>query len=255
MKRNEWPSQGDFVVAKVKRITNFGAVVDLEEYRGKEGFIHISNVSTAWVKNIRSFLSEGDVRVAEAIKVDKDKRSVDLSLRRITEADQKRKLEDWKREKRADKLFDRVCREMKEDPKKNWNLAFKLEDEFGDLLTAFEQAASEGEKALKSIVPEKWAKTITKLAGEEIKPKEVTVTGLLSLSSTAPDGIGIIRNALLHAKRSGVDFEYISAPRYVVKVTALDYPTAEKKLAEAAALVSDSMKKSGGTASFERKKE
>ena len=255
MKRSEWPNQGDFIVAKVKRITNFGAVVDLEEYPHKEGFIHISNVSTAWVKNIRSFLSEGDVRVAEAIKVDKDKHTIELSLRRVTEADEKRKLEDWKREKRADKLFERVCRELKEDPKKNWGIAFKLSDEFGDLLSAFEQASAEGEKVLKEIIPDKWSKCLAKIASEEIKPKEVTISGALVLSTSAPNGVELIKNALAKAQKPGIDIEYISAPRYMIRVTAPDYPAAEKKLAEAVSVASEPIKKAGGTTGFERRKE
>ena len=50
---------GAVIEGKVTGITNFGAFVDLGE--GKTGMVHISEVAPTFVKEIRDFVSEGQV--------------------------------------------------------------------------------------------------------------------------------------------------------------------------------------------------
>ena len=116
MKLTEFPAREELVVVKVKRLMPYGAVCVLEEYGNKEGFVHISAVSSAWIKNIRSVLTEGQVRVALVLNVDVAKNQIDLNLRGVSEQQEKTRLEDRKRDKRFDKLFERLCKQ------KNWDI-------------------------------------------------------------------------------------------------------------------------------------
>jgi len=254
MKLSEWPGVGDYVVLKVKRVMPYGAVADLEEYSKKECFIHISNIANARIKNIRSYISEGNVRVGAIIGVDKEKKSIEVALRRVSTADEKRKLEDWKREKRADKLFERLCKALKEDFKKNYNdFVPALVEEFGDLLSAFENASLYGEEAFKTLkMPENFVKAFVKLAKDSIVPPEVVVKGDLLLSSTKGDGITSIKEVLKQLKQPSVKIDYISAPKYRVQVTAQDYSDAEKLLNSIVQNAIAMIKKLGGEGSFER---
>lgn len=254
MKLEDWPKPGELVVLKIKRVMDYGAVAELSEYPGKEGFIHISNVASSWVKNIRSFVSDGQVRVASVMRVDPSKNTVDVSLRRVSKAQEKHKLEDWKREKRADKLFERTCHELHEDFRKAYgNIAVKLTDEFGDLLSAFENASA-SDDALKEVdIPEEWKKAITKLAKENIIASEVTVKGDLVLSSKKGDGVLAIKDTLAKIlKYPNVKIEYISAPRYRVETRAMSYLDAEKNMEKITAEAIEYLKSHGGEASFEK---
>jgi translation initiation factor 2 subunit 1 len=256
MKLTEWPSRGDYAVVRVKRVMPYGAVVDLEEYRGKEGFIHISNIANKRIKNIRSHISEGNVKVGVIIIIDPAKKSIELSLRRVSEAEEKRKLEDWKREKRADKLFERLCKTLKEDYQKTYvETVPKLVDEFGDLLSAFENASLSGEEAFKSLkLSETFLNAFIKLSQDSITPVQVVVKGNLILSNKKGDGITSIKEVLKKIERPQVTIEYISAPKYRVVVTAQDYPEAEKILNSLVQNAVESIKKLGGEGSFERLK-
>ena len=69
----EFPEQGELVIATVKNVKNFGAFVTLDEYEDKEGFIHIAEVATGWVKYIRDFVREGQKIVCKVLKVDESK--------------------------------------------------------------------------------------------------------------------------------------------------------------------------------------
>ena len=59
MKSNDWPEAGDYVVCNVTNVTDFGAYVELEEFKEKEGFIHISEIKAGWVKYVRDYIREG----------------------------------------------------------------------------------------------------------------------------------------------------------------------------------------------------
>lgn len=62
-KNQEWPSEGELIVATVYKVLGYGAFANLEEYEGKEAFIHISEVSSGWVKNIRDHVRENQKKL------------------------------------------------------------------------------------------------------------------------------------------------------------------------------------------------
>ena len=53
IKRSGYPSKGEIVIGTVTRVLDFGAFVSLDEYEGKEGLVHISEVAPGWIKDIR----------------------------------------------------------------------------------------------------------------------------------------------------------------------------------------------------------
>jgi len=235
----------------------YGVIAELLEYPKREAFIHISKVSSSWVKNIRSFLSEGQIKVGKVKNIDPSKEAVDVSLRDVSKQQEKKKLGEWKSEKKADKLFEKICKEMKEDFNKSYDsIAVKLIEEFGSLFTAFESVSSYGEKALEGVkIPAKWKKAILKTAKESIKPHQVSIHGLIHLASFNPEGVEEIKKILTKAnKTKGVLIEYVSAPKYRIRAEAVDYPTAEKELKKALEKIEKEVKKIKGEFKFEREK-
>jgi len=84
----EFPEEGEFVIATVKSIHNYGAFLSLDEYSGKDGFMHISEVAPTFVRNIRDYLKEGQKIVAKVIRVDPTKGR--QSFRSLREAKKQR---------------------------------------------------------------------------------------------------------------------------------------------------------------------
>ena len=62
--------QGSVVKGKVTGLTDFGAFVELEG--GKTGMIHISEVSTSYVKDIREHLQLNQEVTAKVISISPD---------------------------------------------------------------------------------------------------------------------------------------------------------------------------------------
>lgn len=70
---------GAIVEGKVKSITNFGAFITLPE--GKTGLVHISEVSSTFVNNIRDHLTEGQTVRVKVLSIDLAGK-ISLSIRR-----------------------------------------------------------------------------------------------------------------------------------------------------------------------------
>src|SRR3970282_3049374 len=101
----DWPDEGELVVCSVANVKNFGAFVTLDEYESKEGFIHIAEVSSGWIKYIRDYVREGQRVVCKVLRVDTSKGQVDLSLKAVNEHQRREKIQEGKNEQRADTLL------------------------------------------------------------------------------------------------------------------------------------------------------
>ena len=80
-----FPENGELVVCTVTSVKNFGAFVTLDEYDNKEGFVHVRDVASGWVKYIRDFIREGQKIVCKVLGVDSSKGHIDLSLKSVNE--------------------------------------------------------------------------------------------------------------------------------------------------------------------------
>ncbi len=250
------PNVGDYVIVVIKDIIPYGAFCELVEYPGWEGFIHISEVSTSWVKNIRQFVKKGQMRVAKVLRVYPHRMSADLSLKRVSGALEKRKLDEVRRRKRGENLLKLASQIVGEPGEKVKEL---LAAEFGDVLHAFEEAAIYGEEAFEgSKVPKKWQEAIIQIAKKYIEVPRKKVRGELEIVVPGPFGARIIREVMGKAKgfakgeHIDVKMYTLGAPRYAVEVTSYDYQSAERILRDVCNFVVDEIKKRGGEASWER---
>src|SRR4030065_1291132 len=98
----EWPGGGELVVCSVSNVKNFGAFVALDEYEGKEGFIHIAEVSSGWIKYIRDYVREGQKVVCKVLRVDPSKGQVDLSLKAVNGHQRRAKIQAGKNEQKGE---------------------------------------------------------------------------------------------------------------------------------------------------------
>ena len=84
---------GEVYNAKVVKIMNFGAFAEI--LPGKQGLIHISEISTERVEKVESVLSVGDTVDVKVIKVDKQGR-IDLSIKALKSSEKKDSSEEEK---------------------------------------------------------------------------------------------------------------------------------------------------------------
>jgi len=228
------PESGEVVVCTVREITSHGIYVNLDQYDSMNGFLHVSEISTGWVRNIERVAKVSQKLVLKVIRANRMRREIDLSLRQVTNEERRAKVIEWKREERAVAIMSAVKKKLEFDDAQAKTLKDKLEDQFGTLYEAFEMAARRGEKGLSPIeLPEKAAKVISETAAEKIIPPSYEVGALVEISSRSSNGIEHVKKTLMTAASSPsaeVRITYAGAPKYRVRVTADDYKQAEKAL-------------------------
>ncbi|NJF25502.1 translation initiation factor IF-2 subunit alpha [Thermococcus sp. Bubb.Bath] len=260
-KAKEYPEEGEFVVATVKNIHPYGAFLKLDEYPGKEGFMHISEVAPTWVKNIRDFVKEGQKIVAKVIRVDPSKGHIDLSLKRVNQQQRKAKLQEYKRAQKAENLLRMAAEKLGKDFETAWKEVWvPLEEEYGEVYAAFEDAAQNGIDVLKDLVSEEWLGALEPIIMSYVEIPRVTIDAEFEITVPKPNGVEIIREALIRArdraneeKEIEVKFSYQGAPRYKIDITAPDYYKAEEVLESIAEEILRVIKEAGGEATLLRK--
>jgi translation initiation factor 2 subunit 1 len=259
MKYSGYPEKGELVVGRVDEIADFGVFIDLEEYEDKRGLVHISEVASGWIKNIRDHVNVGQTVVAKTLDIDESSQQIDLSLKDVNEHQRKDKIQDWKNEQKADNWMTLAFGEDVSDEQYG-AVANALLVEFDSLYDAFEAAAIHGGSALEDVdlEPEE-VEAIVGTARENVSVPYVNVTGYVDLRCPTGDGVDAIQEALQAAEGNGeldegveLEVTYVGSPEYRIKVRAPDYKTAEAELEASAGRARQSVEARGGTAEYHR---
>lgn len=80
--------EGDSVVGKVVRVEQFGVFVDFGAER--PGMIHVSELASGYVNSPEDVVKMGDEVTAQVIKVNRKKKRIDLSIKKLEEKDNAR---------------------------------------------------------------------------------------------------------------------------------------------------------------------
>jgi len=259
-RKPELPEPGDLVIATIINVTDYGAYAKLDEY-DKEGLLHISEISSSWIRNIRDFVREGQKTVLKVLRVDAEKRHIDLSLRRVTKREKIEKMMAWKKERKAEALIRSVAEKAGIPVEEVYQkVGEAVEKEYG-LYEGFEKAVKEGAEVLTKIgVPEDIANVFVEVAQERINVPMVKVKGIVEVRCTKPNGVEIIKEAFSNAKKAEkskdakLRFYVVAAPKYCVEAFSDNYKRAEEVLERVAQNIVSNIDKSGGHGVFRREK-
>jgi translation initiation factor 2 subunit 1 len=257
LETGELPERGDIVLCTVREITSHGIYVDLDEYNGMNGFLHISEISTGWVRNIERVAKVGQKLVLKVVRAEKSRREVDLSLRQVTNEERRNKLIEWKQKEKAITILSMVKKKLGLDDRQFSDVIVKLQDEYGSLYEALEDAAKRGEKTFAALgFPPDLVNEMVTAAREKIASPKYEVGSIVEMSSNAADGILQIKKALAAglgaSSAAEIKMTYVGAPRYRVRVTADDYKQADKVMGTVLQKMEETIGKHG---SFTSKRE
>lgn len=259
-RKPEYPEPGDLVVATIENVTDYGAYAKLDEY-SKLGLLHVSEISSSWIRNIRDFVRENQKMVLKVLRVDAEKGHVDLSLRRVTKRERIEKIKSWKKERKADALLRGVAEKVGMSTEEVYEKAgFLLAEKYG-LYEGFEKLVKDGPEVLTKLgVTEDLANVFAQVAEERIRLKLVKVRGTLEVRCMKPNGVKCVQDAFDSAKKSEkardaeIEFYVIAAPKYSLEVSAENWKRAEELLGKVSEAVVTNVTKAGGQGSFRREK-
>jgi len=251
-----FPENGDLVVCTVTSVKSFGAFVTLDEYNDKEGFVHVRDVATGWVKYIRDFIREGQKIVCKVLGVDSSKGHIDLSLKSVNEHQKREKIQQWKNEKKAEKLIEIISERMAISVDDAYDMFGKdLLEVYETLYNAFESAVASYEEFIEDFSGD-WIDTFMEVARENVTPPYVQIDGILEMTSSAPNGIELIKKALTEgleaAGEAKASITSVGSPKYRIVVTASEYKEAEEIMKIVSTTAVSNLIAAGGTASLKR---
>jgi translation initiation factor 2 subunit 1 len=248
-----YPEVGDLVVASVTRVVDYGAYVKLDEYEGVEGLIHISEIASTYVKNIRVHVREGQKLVLKVLRVSSQRAQVDLSLRRVTGREKSEKMLEWKKVKKADSIIKGAAEKLKTNEDEVSKVKSIIYEKFDNPFDAFEEATDEGEEIFSKLgINEEWAKTLTEVARSKIRLEKAKVTGTVELTCAKTEGVEAIRQALRGAKKvkksrgTTIKIYTVGSPRYRLEVRSKEITDAQATLNLAIDEALNSIKSLGG---------
>lgn len=262
LKRAEWPQTDDYAVAVATKVAPYGAYVTLPEYGDKEGFIHISEVSSTWVRNIRNHIHENQRVVIKVLKVDTEKKHIDCSLRRVSTEAKRAKNNEWKRAQKAEKLLELVAKESEMTLEEVYEkIGWPIEDVFGEIYTGLEKAADAGVDVFEHVeATKKLRKQVADLAMQRIEIPSVEIDGEMTITVPGPSGVEVIRKALTEGldrgknhDKSTTEIYILGSPKYKLRIVSPDYKEAEDVLSDVLGHIEKTVKNGSGTISFVRK--
>ena len=249
-KRKNAPEVGDLVLTTVKKILPHSVFVDLDEYEGIEGMIHISEISPGRIRTVRDYVKEGKKIVCKIINA-REKTHLDLSLRRVPVTLKIKKTNEIKQETKAEKTIEKLCETIKkniDDYKENFE---SIIEEYGSLTSYFQEVYQNNE-LIKKVNDKKLADLILEMIKEKIKPQKVTIHGILKLMCFGEEGIDVIKSVFVDISSDNIKLAYLGSPRYKISVTSGDYKEAENILKEKTEIILRKIKEKGGIGEFSR---
>ena len=251
--QTSFPEVGDLVVATVTRISDYGAYVKLDEYQGLEGLVHIQEISSTWVRNIRNHAREGQKLVLKVLRVSTQRNQVDLSLRRVTGREKSEKMLEWKKELKAESILRSSADKLQRNQAEAKTVRNILIEKFGGLYSSLEETLDEGPETLvEAGVSTDWAQALAEISKTKIRLEKSKVRTTVSVSCDKPAGLEKIKQAFAAGKKirkprgASVKIYTVGAPKYRVEVEAKNFEAAEKTLSVVLEEIFSSIKTLGG---------
>ncbi|MFO8019137.1 MAG: S1 RNA-binding domain-containing protein [Promethearchaeia archaeon] len=248
--RSAFPREGEFIVGRVRDIQNQYVYVDLLDYDGlpseknAQGMIHIREISSRWVKNIRNHLRVGQKVVLRVLRVDEQKGHVDLSLRRVNSAQRKNRTKEWKYAVKFENLLQFLADDvegMAVDEvyeKIGFPVLELFEDQYQETV---EELKENGEEVMQEIdnVSDEIKEKFLQIVNDNVKISTVSIIGKLDLIVRTSNGIELIKETLKEARdviepkeTRKIEITYLGAPTYRIEVISKDYIDAENILSD-----------------------
>jgi translation initiation factor 2 subunit 1 len=170
--------------------------------------------------------------VALVLKVEPEKNFISLSLKRVNKREKERKLQEFRKEEKAEKMLELVGKELGMDLDKAYEkIGFPLQEIFGEMYAPFELAREKPDLLEKKGIPKKYVKVISEIAKKAIEEREIKMKAIVELKCFEGEGIERIKDILLKTqKKFGVKISYIAAPNYSLTLTHKDPKAAEKEM-------------------------
>ncbi len=196
-----------------------GTIVFVKIDGGQEGGIILSEIAPGRIRNLREYVVPKKRIVCKVLRISGGR--IDLSLRRVTQKEQKEIKEQYKQEKSYTSILKSVLKDNAEKITQEISKQGKIYN--------FLQEAKQNSKELEKLVGKENSEKILKIIYAQ-KQKKSIIKKEISLTTTESNGLKLIKNIFKDITNAKI--KYISAGRYVLQTESTDIKTADKNLKE-----------------------
>jgi len=221
---------GDIVMCTVDRIV--GTVVFVKIDGNGEGGIILSEVSPGRIRNLRDYIVPKKKIVCKVLRISGDR--IDLSLRRVTQKEQKEVKEQYKQEKSYINILKSVLKEKAVEAIEEISKQEKVYE--------FLQEAKKNPEKLGNLVGKIDSKKILEILNSQ-KQKKANIKKEIFLTTTKSNGLELIKKILVPIKEAKI--RYISAGKYSIKKEGSDLKTIDSELRKMISAIEKKSKECG----------
>lgn len=209
--------EGDIVLCTVDRIVGTNVFVKIEQ--DGEGSIMFSEIAPGRIRNIRDYVVPKKKIVCKILRI--TQKNIELSFRRVTQEERKKKLEEFKQEKSYISILKSIVGEKSGIILEKISKKQKIYD-------FFEEAKKDSGK-LEEFFTKKESEKILEILKQQ-KSKKAVISREIELTSKNSDGLTLIKNIL--SNLGGIKPKYIAAGHYRLEIESEDLKKADKEMKE-----------------------
>ncbi len=232
--------QGDVVLCTVERIAGTTVFVSIEG--NGEGTIITSEIAPGRIRNLRDYVVPKKKIVCKILRINDKK--VELSLRRVSQKEQKEVLEKAQHERSYRNIFKSVLG----DKFQSTIESIEKEERFYEFI----EEIKENPKKLDKFVNSSDAKKILEIINSQ-KQKISTAKKEINFTISSPEGLDLIKEILGKAKNKDIVVKYISAGKYSLKKESENLKRADQDLRVYAEEIENFAKSNGGEFTIKEK--
>lgn len=224
--------EGDVVLCTVERIQGATVFVKLNipGEEEKDGSIVFSEISSGRIRNIRDYVVPKKTIVCTVLRIKPN--NVELSLRRVTQDEEKEVREQFKQDKSSKAILKSVLKEQSKEIIKEIEKTISVAE--------FLQNAKQDSKKLEKLTSKADAKKIVEILNSQ-KQTTQTIKKMVLITSKGPEGINQIKALLGKIKEAKII--YVSAGKYSFQTEAADKKQADKIMKDILEEISKKAKK------------
>jgi translation initiation factor 2 subunit 1 len=206
------PKENELVICVVKDIRENSAWCEILEYQEYKGIISANEVSSSTL-NLKEALKVDKQYVAKIIKVDKERKILELSLKKVSEIEEKEKREEFKKEQKAEKILELIGKKYNKSLKEIYEeFGNKILKKYGNLHTFIENFLRN--KKLAEEIPKKYREDFERILESLSKKKKVKISYILVAQSFRKK-LEEIKEILSKIEKVG-EVKYLGAGKYLL---------------------------------------
>ncbi len=217
--------EGDIVLCTVDRIVGTNVFVKIHlNNKEVEGSIVFSEVASGRIRNIRDYVVPKKKIACKVLRIQKG--GIELSLRRVTQEEQK----EVKKKYELEKNYERIIKSIVGEKAEKIIEKIKEKQKVYDFLQKAKDSPKE-KKELEKLTGKENAKKIIEIIKTQ-RQKKSTLKKEIFITTSKSDGIDLIKELLkeLSKKIKDSELKYMSAGYYILKKETEDMKKADRQL-------------------------